>query len=357
MALLTVALVTLVHPQPPARAAFPGANGKIAFVSDRDGNSDIYVMNADGGAEAPVTPDAPPVGFGTIEGSPAWSPDGSRIAFVSDRVYGYEVFTMRADGSGLAITGVQFADYPSWSPDGSRIVLSSRYLEQTVGSSDLFIIDVRTGTQTRIKTSEDEVQPAWSPDGSLIAFASGGEIYVSDEHGGGRTNLTNDPAADWNPDWSPDGSKIAFVSDRDGDFNVYVMDRDGRNVIKLTQDTSFDGDPSWSPDGSRIAFTSERDGNPEVYVMNADGSDQTRLTDNSASDWYPAWQPLLAGDANCGDGVNSIDAVLILQFDAGLLHSVACRDLADVNHDGRVDSRDAALILQYSAGLFDSFLA
>ena len=65
---------------------------------------------------------------------------------------------------------------------------------------------------------------------------------------------------------------------------------DGSNQTNLTMNPAFDFDPTWSPDGTKLAFTSDRDGNPEMYVMNAqDGSNQTNLTDNAASDGLAEW--------------------------------------------------------------------
>ncbi len=63
---------------------------------------------------------------------------------------------------------------------------------------------------------------------------------------------------------------------------------------------------------------------------------------------------VLLGDTNCSGGVNSLDAALVLQLDAGLLPSLACEGNADTNEDGRVDSVDAVIILQYVAGLLQS---
>ncbi len=68
-------------------------------------------------------------------------------------------------------------------------------------------------------------------------------------------------------------------------------------------------------------------------------------------------QPLVVGDVNCDSSVNSIDAALTLQFDAGLVSSLACEENADANGDGRVNRIDAALILQFDAGLIDSLPA
>ncbi|MFL6523865.1 MAG: TolB family protein [Nitrososphaera sp.] len=88
-----------------------------------------------------------------------------------------------------------------------------------------------------------------------------------------------------------DGTKLAFTSDRDGNHEIYVMNaQDGSNQTNLTMNPAFDFDPSWSPDGTKLAFTSDKGGNTEIYVMNAqDGSNQTRLTDNTDSDEFPAW--------------------------------------------------------------------
>src|SRR4029453_5386695 len=90
--LFVVALAVLVTGRP-AGATFPGVNGKIAFVSLRDGNQEIYVMNADGSDVQRLTFEQ------TADVEPAWSPDGSRIAFRSERDGNAEIYVMDADGS------------------------------------------------------------------------------------------------------------------------------------------------------------------------------------------------------------------------------------------------------------------
>ena len=130
--------------------------GKIAFRSESEGNSEIYVMDADGSSQTNLTSD--PAGDET----PAWSPDGSRIAFTSDREGNFEIYVMDADGSDLTrLTNDPAADgTPAWSPDGSRIAFTS------------------------------------DRDGNF-------EIYVMDADGSGQTNLTNNAARDGTPTWSP----------------------------------------------------------------------------------------------------------------------------------------------------------
>ena len=98
------------RPTAPTSAAFPGANGKLAFGSSPDFHSEIYVMNADGSGQTNLTHNA------AYDNSPTWSPDGSQIAFSSDRDGNYRIYVMNADGSEpTGITNNQLGDYdPAW---------------------------------------------------------------------------------------------------------------------------------------------------------------------------------------------------------------------------------------------------
>lgn len=94
----------------PASAAFPGANGKIAFYSNRDGNYEIYAMSADGSSQVRLTNNA------ATDSDPVWSPDGTKISFYSDRAANYEIYVMDADGtSQTRLTNNAASDFtPSW---------------------------------------------------------------------------------------------------------------------------------------------------------------------------------------------------------------------------------------------------
>ena len=123
------------------------------------------------------------------------------------------------------------------------------------------------------------------------------EIYMMDPDGANQTNLTNNPAPDYDPTVSADGAKIAFESGRDGNMEIYAMNADGTNQTRLTNALGSDSAPAWSPDGTKIAFVSTRAStttiaNGDIYVINANGSGQTSVTSGSENDNLPSWQPL-----------------------------------------------------------------
>ena len=302
----SAAFEALVGADPPPPTA---GNGRIVFVSDRDGNGEIYVMNADGSGQTRLTNNP------ATDGDPHWSPDGSKIAFYSDRDGNAEIYVMNADGSGQTrLTNNPTTDAtPDWSPDGSKIAFASN----RDGTSAIFVMNADGSGQTRLTTGTalGEGLPDWSPDGRKITFGrvtsyNNPDVIVMNADGSGQTNLTGDWwHYDVTPSWSPDGSKIAFGSTRASasyEYDVYVMNPDGSAKTRLTTHPRSEWDPDWSPTGSKIAFANDANGNQEIYVMNADGSGQTNLTNHPSHDYSPAWGitvvPVPVPDTD-GDGV------------------------------------------------------
>ena len=242
--LLVLALVAL------AVIACAEQNARISFISDRDGNEEIYVMNADGSDVARLTHTD-----GHIVGYPRWSPDGQRIAFTSDQNGNNDIYVVNADGSGLTqLTHSDSSDAdPAWSPDGQRIAFTSGRL----GDIYSYLANAADSGFTR---------------GSVQIIGAAG-IYLVNADGSGLTKLTDDSGTDFAPRWSPDGQRIVFVSDRDGDPDIYMMNADGPGLTQLTHSRQLELSPGWSPDGQRITFYKwPLDGKLEMYTMNADGS-------------------------------------------------------------------------------------
>ncbi len=278
---LTLCALSSAHGQGPVRNREPTwspTGRQIAFVTNRDGNVEIYSMSPDGSKQTNLT------NHEARDAAASWSNDGSKIAFVSDRDGGNDVYVMNADGTrvGRVTFGVQpIFSQPSWSPDDSRLLYVAGPSHR---EADLYIIEMDGANRVQLTDSPGlDGNASWSHDGSQIAFVStrdeNVDMYIISSDGTGLRRFATHPAEDLGPRWSPDDAQIVFFSRRTGDFEVFVIRADGSVPVQLTNTPGLDGSPSWSPNGTRIAFMSSRDGGgEEIYVMNADGSVQTRLT-------------------------------------------------------------------------------
>jgi Tol biopolymer transport system component len=261
----------------------------IIFVSQRDGNWEIYSATPTGSQSVNLTNNP------ANDRIPAISNDRNYIAFVSDRDGNNELYVMNFDGTNQRRLTDNTADdaSPAWSPDGSKIV----FVSKRNGNYEIYAINADKSNETRLTNSNyDDIYPSYSPDGSKIVFVSGrdgnNEIYLMNSNGSNQNNLTDNTASDTLPFFSPDGSKIAFLSNRDGNNNIWMMDINGNILYELTKGTTNNvGWYAWSPDGSKIAFDSAATGNYEIYVINSDGTNLRQLTDNTASDRFSSWSP------------------------------------------------------------------
>jgi TolB protein len=261
---------------------------RIAFVSNRDGKHDIYLMNADGSTVQRLT------NTQNDAASPAWSPDGTHLAFSLFNGQVRQIYTINSNASNLlALTPTtSSADHPVWSPDGAHIAFDAL----ANGNRDIWVMNA-DGTNAHAITNDplEDAQPVWSPDGKSIAFASPRDgtrrIYIMDANGENLKPLTTAAGAVLDPAWSPDGKSIAFTSQRVGSSGIFAVDLDGSNMRQIAPGVSDAVQPTWSSDSTQIAFVSKREGGQAIYIVNIAGSDPpNRVTPLTSDNSNPAWQ-------------------------------------------------------------------
>jgi dipeptidyl aminopeptidase/acylaminoacyl peptidase len=282
--LASVAIVTVMIAAPaPADAAYPGQNGRLAFVAGMSTEPKIFSVNPDGSDLRQLT-------TGPFDRAPRWSPDGSHIAFTRF-VSGHSgLYVMNAEGGGLHLVTDEL-DYqfgPTWSPDGTEIAFTGQAGDEDW--SEVYV--VRTdGTDLRDLTNDASIDdgPAWAPDGSKIAFASSRtgdvEVFLMSPDGSNPTNLTRSPHTyDSLAQWTPDSSRIFFFKSF-GPFGWHSIRPDGTDLMQLPP-----GNPGGllSPDGSRFALAL----NGRVATIAADGSDVRYVTGVVAGLGAIDWQPV-----------------------------------------------------------------
>jgi hypothetical protein len=205
---------------------------------------------------------------------PAVSPDGSRIAFVSERDGNEEVYVADArSGEVRRLTRNRLPDRrPAWAPAGRRIAWQSG----PPGEADVLVAraDGR-GRRPLVRGRGDDADPAWSPDGSRIAFSSnrGGrrQLWAVAATGGAPALLAETPGRASAPAWSPGGERLAFVRESAGDSDLWVLDLSDGSTRKLTLGAGRDSRPDWAPRGGRIAFARAAAGRRSLWVVGADG--------------------------------------------------------------------------------------
>lgn len=259
---------------------------RIVFVARVGEAKEIFVMDYDGADLKQITKN------GTLNISPAWSPDGRRLAFVSYRQGSPKLYIYDGQDGSLSDaspTGSELCIAPAWSPDGRSVAFSS----SKEGNAEIYILDLasRRSRQITFSRSADSA-PDWSPSGREIAFTSdrGGkpQIYVMDAEGANVRKLTDTGDYSDSAAWSPSGDRLLYASRIDGRFEILAADTATGRTWQLTRNTRNNENPRWSSDGKHIVYSSNRTGNYQLYTMDADGNRQKALPlkqEASMPDW------------------------------------------------------------------------
>jgi TolB protein len=292
---------------PPAVAAFPGANGRIAYARLSGTASDVFTVLPGGASRTQLTTTAD-------ASDPAWAPAGGRIVFTrtDPDTLDSDLWLMRADGTSKTriTSGASVDQDPSWAPDSRRIVFSSN----RSGSIQLHVLDLTNPTTaprriTSVGTTPAfAFDPSWSPDGTLIAFSrsssTGVDLYTIHPNGTGLHRVTATPGLDEDaPNWAPGGGRLVYTRHARSDglictHAVFTINRDGTGARKIFDTACEDWQAAWSPNGRRIVLHSDgpadaTGGHPRsgIWTVNPDGTSRAFLT-STVNGALPDWQPV-----------------------------------------------------------------
>lgn len=266
---------------------------------------------------------------GTINVSPALSPDGEYVAFISEKnIFSIELFLADAETGEIIrkltstsldphLSALRFVESSgSWSPDSERFAA----VVFAEGDNQIAIINVNNGKVTRrLKFGDVDAitNPTWSPDGKKIAFsgADGGytDLYLYHIESDSLQNLTNDRYSDLQPTWSPDGKKIAFVTDRGPDTNFDDMILGETKIAEIVVETGemellpvFEGakhiNPQYNEEGNSIYYVSDYEGFSDVYRYDLNQGVRYQVTSVSTGiSGISKLSPVITVAANTGD--------------------------------------------------------
>ena len=276
-------------------AAFIGVRGvastELAFVSDRNGSKEIFLMDADGDRQRAITANQ------SINSFPSWSPDGDSIVFTSYRHRNRPVLFVATRGRArperlLTRLEPDLSQYRGvFRPVGKRLAV----VMTGGGPSEIYTVRPDSRRIRRITRNQSiDISPTWSPDGERIAFTSdrsgAPQIYVMDADGGNVRRLTYNGSYNSAPAWSPDGKWIAYEKDVGGQFDIWLIDSEGKVNLPLITHPRTDEAPAWAPNSRKLSFSSNRGGEADIYVVDVGSGEVRRLTEGG-SNTSPAWGP------------------------------------------------------------------
>lgn len=228
--------------------------------------------------------------------SATWAPDGRRVAYVSFQNGGRPAIFIRDVETGQV---QQITNYrgslngaPAFSPDGSKLAM----VLSKDGSPDIYVLDLETRRLRRITRHYGiDTEPSWTADGEKIVFTSnrGGQpqIYMMTLDDLTIERLTFEGDYNARASMLPDGSGLVMVHRRDGVFHIALLDlRRGR--LSVLTETALDESPSIAPNGSMLIYATRVGGEGILAAVSIDGGVKFNLPSSEGDVREPAWSPV-----------------------------------------------------------------
>lgn len=279
-------------------------NGELAFISDRNGNWDIFIIDSDGNLKNLTAGDAyqdyfPSFAFSSDMLNFLTSRNNDDLAPGQVTPDGEELKTLSIAQAVLEVFRAGRFDWDAnFTPNGQQIVFASlRDL-----NLEIYVSDLHGENRTRLThDGSNDWFPSVSPDGQTVLFLSDRvdglqAVYSIDIDGENETRLTDNQWDNLRPVWSLEGDKILYLIDENNDLlngvmHLYTMNPDGSNTQPFGEEEIFIGDPIYSTDFGQIVYMSNEEGNWNIYVMDADGSNVRRITEGDSNNMFPIWRP------------------------------------------------------------------
>ncbi len=243
--------------------------GKLAYVRQQQGISEIYVSDLLFNRIRPITADR------ALVASPDWSPDGTKLAYTTYFKTGFPDIYITDISSGRRLPVANFGgtnSSPAFSPNGQRIAMSL----SGKGSSNIFISSINGKNLHPITRSKSiETSPSWSPDGRWLVLESDlpgkPQLYEISSSGGPMQRLpTNISGYCSEPAWNPvDKNLIAFTAAVTGNFQIAVYNKRERRSEFLTKVSGSAVEPEWLNDGRHLIFTQKQNGTKRLMILDS----------------------------------------------------------------------------------------
>ena len=255
--------------------------GRILFNALVTGDRELYSAYEDGTGVVRLTFSLGDDFYG------AYSPDGRKIAFISDREGSQQMYVMNADGSGAKrvtnLTGFWWtAAPPAWSPDGKMIAFSGGFSGSPT-LDDVYIMNANgSGLTTLISSEASDISPQFSPDGKRIAFSSlrsgNNEAWTANVDGTDQKQLTQcEVVSCGTPSWSPDGTRMAYTVGWGAEVRIVPVGAPNFVVATIANAS----DPIWAPDGVKLVLDASLSSDMMVVDANGNGITMVPLFEKS----------------------------------------------------------------------------